>query len=53
MISTKIKRLNLSKNIMIDNEGFREICKSIRKNNYIEAIDLRECGISLEGPTGW
>ena len=53
MISTKIKRLNLSKNIMIDNEGFREICRSIRKNTCIENIDLRDCGIVLEGTTGW
>ena len=35
LMSTKIKRLNLSKNPMIDSEGFKEICKAIHSNRHI------------------
>ena len=53
LVSTKIKRINLSKNHMIDVEGFAEICKSIRSNKYIQSIDMHECGIDLSNATGW
>jgi Ran GTPase-activating protein (RanGAP) involved in mRNA processing and transport len=53
LMSTKIKRINLSKNPMIDDEGFKEICKAIHSNRHIQSIDLHDCGIDLSGATGW
>jgi hypothetical protein len=38
---------------MIDNEGFREICRALHSNRHIQSIDLHECGIDLSGATGW
>ena len=38
---------------MIDNEGFREICRAVHSNRHIQSIDLHECGIDLSSATGW
>lgn len=53
LLNTKLKRINLSNNIMIDKDGLKELCKAMRKNNHIELMNLSNCGIDLEGPTGW
>lgn len=53
LMKTKLKKVNLSGNIMIDKDGLKEITSSIRKNAHIEQIDLKNCGIDLEGATCW
>lgn len=53
LMSTKIKHIKLGKNPMIDNEGFKEICKALHTNKHIQTIDLHDCGIDLSSNTGW
>lgn len=47
----KVKKINLSRNIHITNEGFNVIVGGARQNSQLSGLDFEVCGIELEGPS--